>query len=186
MKKDKSKSSWTSLLLREFVTRFITFFHDSNPSGIFDYLAQIFESDSAVCIGPQSQSLQSALHRRVKKTKCLKLCDASYLESSSAVSCTLRSQHYQTFWSNISSNLKPNSKILKPVYQRPEWVRTWEKLEVENLVAHSLQGYTSKRRLGTKHLSTKQLMTKPKQQNTSLHNTYNVKICKDMSNAAIQ
>ena len=107
-------------------------------------------------------------------------------ESSSAVSCTLRSQHYRTFWSNISSNLKPNSKILKPVYQRPEWVRTWEKLEVENLVAHSLQGYTSKRRLGTKHLSTKQLMTKPKQQNTSLHNTYNVKICKDMSNAAIQ
>ena len=57
----------------------LPFFHDMNPSGIFDYLAQIFESDSAVCIGPQSQSLQSALHHRVKKTKCLNSCDASYL-----------------------------------------------------------------------------------------------------------
>ena len=40
--------------------------------------------------------------------------------------------------SNISAKLKPNLKILKPVLWGPGWVRIMKKIDVENLVTHSL------------------------------------------------
>ena len=43
------------------------------------------------------------------------------------MSCSLQSRVFRTLWSNISAKLKPNSKILKPVYQGPRWVRIMEK-----------------------------------------------------------
>ena len=51
--------------------------------------------------------------------------------------CTLRSRIFRNLWLNISTKLKPNSKILKPVYQGPRWVRIMKKMEVKNLVTHS-------------------------------------------------
>ena len=34
--------------------------------------------------------------------------------------------------------IETNSKILKPVYQGPRWIRIMKEMEVENLVTHSL------------------------------------------------
>ena len=68
------------------------------------------------------------------------LCVHHAAESDFAVCIKQRtlSQNVRTWWSNISAKSKPNSKILKPVYQGPVWVRIMKKMEVKNLVTHSL------------------------------------------------
>ena len=38
----------------------------------------------------------------------------------------------------LTSKSKPNSKIIRPDYQWPGWVRIMKKMEDENLVTHSL------------------------------------------------
>ena len=40
--------------------------------------------------------------------------------------------------SNILAKAKPNSKIFKPVYQGPGWVRIMKKIVVENIETHFL------------------------------------------------
>ena len=41
-----------------------------------------------------------------------------------------RSQKFRTLRLNISAKWKRNSKILKPVYERPGWVRIMKKIEM--------------------------------------------------------
>ena len=49
-----------------------------------------------------------------------------------------QSRIFRTLRSTISDKSKLNLKILYPVHQGPIWVRIMRKMEVENLVTHSL------------------------------------------------
>ena len=51
-------------------------------------------------------------------------------ESDSVVYIIPRSQKFRTLRLNISAKWKRNSKILKPVYERPGWVRIMKKIEM--------------------------------------------------------
>ena len=44
----------------------------------------------------------------------------------------------QDSWLFLLQKSKPNLKILKPVYQGPRWVWIMKKMELENLLTHSL------------------------------------------------
>ena len=126
------------------------------------------ESSSVVCIAPQSQALWCASHRGVKIEifvslwLLLKGQSGEILLGVNTSTVSWKKRFEENFFDLLSlkfwlwgvmhtaeskfSNfvicdlvkLKPNSKILYPVYQGPRWVRIMNKMKVENLVTHSL------------------------------------------------
>ena len=124
---------------------------------------QNFSNSSVVSIPPQSQTAHRGVKRGVKieifvilwlllkgqsgeillgvNTSIIKEKNwRIFLYLLSLKMCmTLRSRIFWTLWSNISAKSKLISKLLKPVYQEPGWVQIMKKMEVENLVTHSLK-----------------------------------------------
>ena len=52
---------------------------------------------------------------------------------------TPQSQNFLTLCSNILAKSAANKKLIKSVHQGPGWVRIMKKIEVENLLTHSLK-----------------------------------------------
>ena len=52
---------------------------------------------------------------------------------------TPQSQNFLTLCTNILAKSAPNKKLIKSVHQGPGWVRIMKKIEVENLLTHSLK-----------------------------------------------
>ena len=110
------------------------------------------ESSSAVCITPQSQNwkfcflwlllngqsgeILSGVNTSVMKEKIW----SKFFRFAKLKILTphRRVEFVWSLWSNISAKSKPNSKILYPVIRGPDGFESWKKIEVENLVTHSL------------------------------------------------
>ena len=94
-----------------------------------EFFQKLCYHDSRLWCTPQSLTWRYDAHREVL------LCGKMHNVKSDSL--TLRwDAHHGTF--KISSKLKLNSKIVLPVCQGPRWVWITKKMEVKNLVAHSL------------------------------------------------